>query len=153
MNARVGRRVLALLVVGLAGTLADLLLLSHVEDLAQRVPVGLLVAALVVLGLVAARPRPFVVRAWQATAALLVASGVAGMALHLKANMEFQREMDPSAPDRVLLVKAVRAKAPPALAPGAMVMLGLLGLLYRTGEVGSQKQEAASRAELVGRNS
>lgn len=64
------------------------------------------------------------------------------MALHLKANMEFQREMDPSAPDRVLLVKAVRAKAPPALAPGAMVMLGLLGLLYRTGEVRSRKQQA-----------
>jgi hypothetical protein len=38
--------------------------------------------------------------------------------------------MDPSLSGWPLFVKVVTAKAPPALAPGVMVQLGLLGLVY-----------------------
>jgi hypothetical protein len=50
--------------------------------------------------------------------------------LHYRANVEFQREVDPSIAGRALLVKAMKAKAPPALAPGTMTQLGLIGLAY-----------------------
>ena len=52
------------------------------------------------------------------------------MGLHLRASIEFQREIQPSLSTMALAMKAVRAKAPPALAPGALVQLGLLGLIY-----------------------
>ena len=62
--------------------------------------------------------------------ALFVASGFVGVALHFEGNAEFQREIDPSINGLDLFWKVMRAKAPPALAPGAMVELGLLGLVY-----------------------
>jgi hypothetical protein len=44
--------------------------------------------------------------------------------------MEFQLEMDPSLQGVNLYRKAILAKTPPALAPGAMIQLGLIGLAY-----------------------
>jgi hypothetical protein len=46
---------------------------------------------------------------------------------------EFQLEIDPSLPRWELFKKVMRAQAPPALAPGVMMQLGLVGLvaLYR----------------------
>ena len=38
--------------------------------------------------------------------------------------------MDPQLAGWPLFVKIVTAKAPPALAPASMVMIGLLGLIY-----------------------
>ena len=61
---------------------------------------------------------------------LMIVSGGVGMYLHLQANMEFQLEMDATLSGWALLKKSVVAKAPPALAPGAMTQLGLIGLAY-----------------------
>jgi hypothetical protein len=52
------------------------------------------------------------------------------MYLHFEVNMEFQREMDPALAGMALFQKAILAKSPPALAPGAMIQLGLIGLAY-----------------------
>jgi len=57
-------------------------------------------------------------------------SGAVGVYLHLRANMEFQLEMDATLSGWALLKKSVLAKSPPALAPGAMTQLGLIGLAY-----------------------
>jgi hypothetical protein len=38
--------------------------------------------------------------------------------------------MDPTLEGWGLFVKVMRAKAPPALAPAAVIQIGLLGLLY-----------------------
>jgi hypothetical protein len=62
--------------------------------------------------------------------ALFLLSGVVGMALHFQVNMEFQREMDPALTGLALFQKSILAKTPPALAPGAMIQLGLIGLAY-----------------------
>ena len=59
-----------------------------------------------------------------------IGTGVIGITLHFKANAEFQREIDPSLGGLALFWKVVEATAPPALAPGVMVQLGLLGLVY-----------------------
>ena len=57
-------------------------------------------------------------------------SGAVGMYLHFQVNMEFQLEMDPALTGMSLFRKAILAKAPPALAPGVMTQLGLIGLAY-----------------------
>ncbi len=58
---------------------------------------------------------------------LLMLSGASGSVLHFRANMEFKREMDPSLSGMALFSSVLQAKAPPALAPGNMALLGLLG--------------------------
>ena len=53
------------------------------------------------------------------------------MVLHFQVNIEFQLEMDPALSRHWRsFQKAILAKTPPALAPGAMIQLGLIGLAY-----------------------
>jgi hypothetical protein len=122
--------VLTILVLGLIGAAVELLLIGHHEDVAQLLPL-----LLIALGLAAI----FWNLLWRTTLSLLVmrfimaafiASGVLGIALHYRGSAEFQREIDPTIGGFALIAKAMRAKAPPALAPGLMVQLGLLGLAY-----------------------
>ena len=44
--------------------------------------------------------------------------------------MEFQLEVQPELSGSTLLWKVLQAKTPPALAPGVMAQLGLIGLAY-----------------------
>ena len=53
-----------------------------------------------------------------------------GIVLHYRGNLEFQLEIDATQSSWDLFRKVIHAKAPPALAPGAMTQLGLLGLVY-----------------------
>jgi len=66
----------------------------------------------------------------QTTMALFLVAGLTGVFLHYQANVEFQVETNPSLSGWALFVKAIQAKVPPALAPGLMAQLGLLGLAY-----------------------
>ena len=68
------------------------------------------------------------VRLFRAVMVLLILTGGAGAVLHYRANMEFKLEMDPSLSGLALFSSVVRAKAPPALAPATLALLGLLGL-------------------------
>jgi hypothetical protein len=121
---------LAILLLGMLGTEADLLLIGHDEDIPQLIPlVGIAVAVAVVVWHIVDR-RAASVRALQLTMLLLVGAGVAGVVLHLRGSMEFQLETDASLGGWQLFWKAIRAKSPPALAPGVMAQLGLLGLVY-----------------------
>ena len=65
-----------------------------------------------------------------AVMALFVLAGFVGMAAHFHGSAEYQLELDPSIGTWELIGKVVRAKAPPLLAPGMMIQLGLLGLAY-----------------------
>jgi hypothetical protein len=121
---------LAILAIGLVGTATDLVLIEHYEDAWQLPPLVLIAAALLIVLLVAARGGPFAVGALRVTMVLFLVAGAAGVLLHYNGNTEFQKEMDPSISGWPLFVKAMTAKAPPALAPGSMVQLGLIGLLY-----------------------
>ena len=130
-----------LLLVGLAGAATELLLIGHHEDLWQRIPlvtIGLGALAGIVLA-AASRVSPpalGLVRLFRAAMVLLILSGVAGVVLHYRANMAFKLEMDPSMSGFALFSSVVRAKAPPALAPASLVLLGLLGLVsvFRRGD-------------------
>lgn len=131
--AFIRRALFAILAFGLIGTEVDLLLLEHFEDWTQYLPLVLLgVALLVQLWYVAARSRTSIrasVRTLQALMWLFVASGLVGIVLHYRGNMEFEREMSPAIAG-LELFKAAMMGATPALAPGQMVQLGLIGLAW-----------------------
>jgi hypothetical protein len=61
--------------------------------------------------------------------ALCVASGLLGIWFHYQGNVEFELEMYPTIGGVKLFWEAMKG-ATPALAPGTMIQLGLLGLLF-----------------------
>jgi hypothetical protein len=124
------RILLGILLLGVIGLSAELLLLQHTEDATQWIPLVLNDATVVMSAIVAFKPSSATVRLFQLVMLLMIISGGVGMYLHLRANMEFQLEMDATLSGWALLKKSVVAKAPPALAPGAMMQLGLIGLAY-----------------------
>lgn len=130
MNDSVRWFLLATFLVGTAGTSVELALLGHIEDLWQVVPLLLAGLAVGILIVLISRPSREWLLALRVVLVAMIASGVLGAYLHLRANMEFQLETDPTLSGLALLGKAVRAKSPPALAPGAMIQLGLIGLAY-----------------------
>ena len=119
---------LALLIFGMAGVLAELYLLGHFEDIPQWTPLALLGVGILLGFWVAARPGRGAVRALQALMALYVWSGALGMYFHLKSNAEFELELHPGVGGMELVMESLSG-AMPALAPGTMAQLGLLGLL------------------------
>jgi hypothetical protein len=124
------RILLAILLLGVFGISAELLLLKHTEDATQWIPLVLNDAVVVMSAVVVFKPSSAAIRLFQLVMLLLIISGAVGMYLHLQANMEFQLEMDATLTGWALLKKSIVAKAPPALAPGAMIQLGLIGLAY-----------------------
>jgi hypothetical protein len=124
------RVLLAILLIGMAGTSVELMLLKHVKEATQIIPLVLLGVAFVIVGWHAARPSVSSVMTLQIVMVLFVAAGLIGMVLHYQANVEFQLEMDKSLAGVPLFWKVMAAKAPPALAPGSMSQLGFIGLAY-----------------------
>lgn len=121
------RLLLALMLVGILGLGAELLLLEHFEDVWQWVPLVALALGFVLTLAVWMRPRPATLRAFRAVCAVFVAAGALGAYLHLDGNLEFERESDATLRGFPLFWEALQG-ATPALAPGALAQLGLLGL-------------------------
>jgi hypothetical protein len=124
------RAILAVFVLGAGGATVELLLIGHYEDARQMIPLSIFALALALLPFVTTRRWLLPIRIFQWTMAVSIVAGLVGMWLHYQANREFQLEVDPSLSGLALVAKALRAKAPPALAPGLMVEMGLLGLAY-----------------------
>lgn len=122
------RLLLALVGIGAAGLEVELLLLEHFESVLQWIPLVLLGVVLIAAMLVWRRPSPATVRFFQTVMGLCVTAGVVGVFLHYRGNVEFELEREPLHGVK-LFWEAIRG-ATPALAPGAMAQLGLLGLVY-----------------------
>lgn len=120
----------ALLTLGLAGTSVELWLLGHDEEWRQLVPFGVSALSMLLLVATLVRPSATTIRLFQAAMLLLVITGAMGVWFHYRGNLEFQMEMDPTQSGLPLMLKILHAKTPPALAPGVMAQLGLLGLVY-----------------------
>ena len=120
---------LMILVFGVLGTGVELLLLGHTEDVWQWEPLVVMAVGLPVLAwhvkIGSAWSR------WSSVAVMtgFVASGMIGLILHYRGNVEFELEMVPALKGADLFQKSMTG-ATPVLAPGAMIILGLLGLLY-----------------------
>jgi hypothetical protein len=122
--------VLGVLVLGLIGTATELILLEHYEQALQFVPLVLMAMGVVVLVWHYARRDAASLRGLQIVMGLFVLSGFAGMLAHFNGSMEYQLELNPDMSTAELLEKILHAKAPPLLAPGMMMQMGLLGLAY-----------------------
>ena len=120
--SRLRRLLLGLLLLGLVGTAAELVLMGHDEDAWQLIPLVVIAMAVLASGALlwgqtgvrrgsdrgqtgvrpasdggqTPRARSSTVRFFRLSMLLLILSGVLGAVLHYRANMEFKLEMDPS---------------------------------------------------------
>ena len=124
------RWILGVLVLGLLGTVTELVLLEHYEQPLQFVPLVLIAAAVAVLIWEFRQHDAASRRAVQIVMALFVLAGFVGFVAHFYGSAEYQLELNPEMSNWELMEKVLRAKAPPLLAPGMMLQLGLLGLAY-----------------------
>ena len=120
---------LVILALGLAGTEVELLLLKHTDGFWQIAPLALIGLAIVLLAVHALAPSVATVRALQALMLIFLVSGIVGIALHYRGNVEWELERMASLSGLDLFKHAVMG-ATPTLAPGTMAQLGLVGLLY-----------------------
>ena len=116
--------------MSLVGTITELLLLEHFEDAWQWAPIVLMAAALVTLGWHGLDRSAASLNVLRILMVLCIASGALGVFLHYRGNVEFELEMYPDLAGWALYRKAVYGASPPSLAPGAMLLLGLIGLLW-----------------------
>jgi hypothetical protein len=117
------------LLLGIAGTGIELLLLDHTEGFWQLAPLALLGVALLVLTWHLIARSPGSVRVVQLLMLAFILSGFAGLFLHYSGNVEFERELHTAAAGFELFREALKG-ATPTLAPGTMIQLGLVGLVY-----------------------
>ncbi len=129
LHASLRQLVLGLVFIGIVGLEVELALLRHAESLTQWIPHVVLIIGLLTTAAVYFRPGPPTLRAFQVVMSTFLVVGSLGIYLHYRGNVEFALERDPSLNGAKLIWKALRG-ATPALAPGALAQLGLLGLLY-----------------------
>jgi hypothetical protein len=125
----VRRAVLLILVLAMVGIFAELLLVEHFEDAWQFVPLVLLVLGLAAVAWHALRPNRASRRTLQGLMIAFILAGFLGLYLHYRGNVEFELEQSPNATRWALFREAIIG-ATPTLAPGVMIQIGLLGLLY-----------------------
>jgi hypothetical protein len=123
------RALLAVLVLGIAGTLAELVLLEHTEDWKQWIPLALLGLGLLASIGSALSAQAAAAMTMRVTMLAYVVSGILGTWYHYRGNVEFELERTPEL-SGLALVRAALGGATPSLAPGTMVQLGLVGLVY-----------------------
>lgn len=145
-HATVRQLLLALVVIGIVGLEVELALLRHAESFSQWIPHVTLFIGLLTTAAVYFQPGQRTLRVFQTMMIIFTAVGALGVYFHLNGNVEFAQERDPSLSGVRLLWKALRG-ASPALAPGALAQLGLLGLLY------GHKHPALTRDNTIGRES
>jgi hypothetical protein len=129
MRASFRQLLLALVFIGIVGLEVELALLRHAESFSQWIPHVTLLTGLLITAAVYFWPGPRTLRVFQVMMIVFLLVGALGVYLHYRGNVEFALERDPSLSGVHLLWKALRG-ASPALAPGALAQLGLLGLLY-----------------------
>jgi hypothetical protein len=129
VNPSLRQLMLAVVFLGIVGLEVELALLKHAESLTQWIPHLALFVGLLATVAVYFRPGVATLKVFQGVMLVFLIVGALGVFLHLKGNVEFALERDPSLAGAKLIWKALRG-ATPALAPGALAQLALLGLLY-----------------------
>jgi hypothetical protein len=129
LHASLRQLLLGLIFVGNVGLSVELALLRHAESFSQWIPHITLFVGFLSVVLVYFRPTPSTLKMFRVVMWLFLVIGVLGLYFHFRGNVEFALERDPGLSGPRLVWKALRG-ATPALAPGALAQLGLLGLLY-----------------------
>ncbi len=122
------RLLLLIVLLSASITLVELLLLEHAEEWQQIIPVLLLGAVILATGLVLLTAQRWAVQTMRVVLALCLISAVLGLYFHYQANAEFVLERHPKMTG-LELFKSAMMGGMPALAPGAMAQLALIGWL------------------------
>ena len=121
------RLLVAVVLLGIVGLIGELALLEHFDSVWQWVPLVALGLGLVAGVALLARPSSATVHTFRVVMMTFVAAGALGIWLHVRDNVEFEREMDGGLRGLALLWEALRG-ATPSLAPGSLAHMGLIGL-------------------------
>ena len=125
----VRRLLLWILLLGMAGTLAELFLLGHTESWTQLVPLVALAAGIAAAVACALWPGRRTLLVLRGIMLAFVLAGAAGLYLHYRGNAEFELERHRNIRGMELFRRSMTG-ATPALAPGALILLALVGLVY-----------------------
>jgi hypothetical protein len=129
MEAGIRRALLAILVFGLVGTEVELFLLKHTDGFWQLVPVMVVGATLLISAWVSLKPGPASLGTLRAAMGVFLISGIVGVVQHFTGNVGYEKESNPGLAGAELYEAAAMGSTP-LLAPGVMLQLGLIGLLY-----------------------
>jgi len=110
-------------------TPVELIFAKHYTQSAMLIPFVLVTLALATILAVALKPTPLVLRLFQAVMALLFVGSAIGVYFHLRGNLIVARDIDPTL-GGFNLIWGMLTGASPALAPGLLAQVGLLGLAY-----------------------
>ena len=143
-QGRLRNALLGLIVIATVGLAAELLLLDHFETFAQWLPLAVLGVCFASAVFVVLRPARTSLRLFQVVMLATFATGVAGVVLHYRSNVEFELEMYPTLGGWPLIWQSLKG-AIPALAPGALAQLGLLGLVFTVGHPGLRSPDRVGR--------
>lgn len=111
------------------GTTIELALIGHYEGNWQLLPLIVLLLGFVFFLINKARKSPLVNNIFQLIMVVSVLSGFLGIWFHLKANYEFEFELHPSYSFMENVLESLSG-ALPVLAPGSMIVFGLIGHLF-----------------------
>jgi len=117
------RQVVWLLVFSSVGLIAELVLIRHWDGVWQVVPLALLGLGLLVVAVRAST------RVMRGVMGLFILSGLVGTFLHYLGKVEFALERNQALTGWALIRETLKGTSPPILAPGAMIAIGLLGLM------------------------
>jgi hypothetical protein len=121
--------ILALVFIGIIGLIVELLLQEHFDSTTQWIPIVSLGVGLATTAAAARNPTRVTMRVFVFTMIVFVGAGILGLVLHFKGNIEWALERNPELGGMALIWEALTG-ATPALAPGALAQLGLLGLVW-----------------------
>lgn len=128
-NLAISQMILALVFIGIAGLIVELFLLKHTDSVTQWLPLITLGAGLASTIAVARHESRNTVGGFRIVMSLFVFVGLLGLFFHFKGNIEWALERNSELGGWPLIWKALRG-ATPALAPGALAQIGLLGLIW-----------------------
>ncbi|GMQ82059.1 MAG: hypothetical protein BMS9Abin05_1500 [Rhodothermia bacterium] len=120
---------LLIFLMGVTGSAAELLLLGHTEEFWKYLPLVLYGISLLMLGWHTVSRASTGLKLFRYVMSLFILAGPVGLFLHYRGNVAFKLEMYPDLGGLKLFWEALTG-ATPALAPGTMILLGLLGWLY-----------------------
>lgn len=113
----------------LLGVGLELYLLSHYEDTLQTIPLFCIGSIILLSIIIPFKRSVFLLTLFKVILVATALSGIYGTFLHLRANYEFEIEMKPNADNWDLFTESLSG-ALPALAPGSMIVLALIGYSY-----------------------
>lgn len=126
---KIQQLVTIIIIIILLGTGAELFLIGHYEDNKQLIPIVFIISSIGGFLLIYFNYNHFLIILFRSILVLCSVSGLLGIWFHLQANLEFESEMYPSRNGWELFRESLSG-ALPILAPGSMVVIGMIGYLY-----------------------